>query len=100
FALLYMIRNVGTAFVHLENASAIQTDFAQTRSRADGGDELESQARQPSRQNNCLTLVAFFHTDEGGARLGQLQSRRGHRLRVSFAESLSDAHHLASRMHL
>src|SRR5437762_164843 len=95
-----MIRDVGPTFIHLENGSAIETYFAQTPRRADGGDQLESQARQATRQNNCLALVALFHADEGGPGLRQLQSRRGHRFSISFAERLSDAHHFASRMHL
>src|SRR5438445_2837377 len=63
-ALLYVIDDVGPAFVDFENVRYFQSDFSQARRGAEGGHQLESQAIKFSRQHDCLAFVRFVDADK------------------------------------
>src|SRR5436305_985352 len=99
-AALDVVNDIRAAFVDLENSFDFEADFAQTFSRADGGDDVEAQTSEPAREDDRLSLIAFVDADKGRAARWQFQPSAHHRLRVSLAEGLTDAHHFARRVHL
>src|SRR5436305_11051663 len=97
-AALDVVNDVRTAFVDLEDSLDFESDFAQTFSRADGGDDVEAQTSEPAREDDRLSLIAFVDADKGRAACRQFQSTAHHRLRVSLAECFTNAHHFTGRV--
>src|SRR5437899_68906 len=95
-----MIGDVRPAFVDFKNRGAFETDFAQTPGRPDCRHQIKSETKELARQQYSLTFICLVNANECGAALRQFKTRGGHRLGVSFAETFTDAHYFAGRMHL
>src|SRR5712671_6056265 len=99
-AALDEIDDVGTPFFHFVNTINRETRGFNHIRRPLRGDDLEAKIGEALRHRGDVTLVMIVHADEDASAGGQNLAGSELSFGEGFAEIVSDAHHLASRLHL